>query len=94
VLPTGLSIHFIHFVFQFAAIPFSPLTECEGLKGSLAKFGWSAGSVCFANVPYSEGKVFPFILKYSQTAFENSVIIVLLYLLSKQLKQKSTIKFR
>jgi hypothetical protein len=57
VLPTGLSCHFILFVFQFAAIPFLHLTVCEGLEGSLAKFGWSVGSVCFDNVPYSEGKV-------------------------------------
>jgi hypothetical protein len=29
--------------------------ECDGLEGSLAKFGRSVGFVRFANVPYSEG---------------------------------------
>jgi len=31
--------------------------ERDGLEGSLAKFGCSAGFVRFANVPESEGKV-------------------------------------
>jgi hypothetical protein len=63
VLPTGLSIHFTPLSFNLLQFFFVSMSVCEGLEGSLAKFGWSAGSVCFANVPYSEGKVFPFILK-------------------------------
>ena len=43
----------------FAAFHFFiHLSVWEGLKGSLEKFGWSVGSVCFDNVPYSEGKVY------------------------------------
>jgi len=53
---------FLHFVFQFAAFyyPFN----FEGSAGRLFGQIWSSvGSVCFDNVPYSEGKTcFPLTL--------------------------------
>ena len=37
------------------ALSLSPALEWDGLKGFLAKFGFSVGRVRFANVLYSEG---------------------------------------
>jgi hypothetical protein len=47
----------IHYFQFYRNICFVSASEREGLKGSLAKVGFSVGFVRFANVPESEGMV-------------------------------------
>ena len=48
---------FIRYSQFYRNICFVSASERDGLKGSLAKFGFSVGFVRFANVPESEGIV-------------------------------------